>query len=55
MIIVKKDLSFSFHNIQVKSARFYEYKQPLKVEDVKIPESLEGEQVLVKVGNWVIS
>ena len=34
----------------MQSARLYEYKQPLKIEDVKIPNNVDGEQVLVKVG-----
>jgi len=34
----------------MQSARLYEYKQPLKIEEVQIPKNLNGEQVLVKVG-----
>ena len=34
----------------MRSARLHEYKQPLKIEDVKIPNNVESEQVLVKVG-----
>lgn len=34
----------------MKSARLYEYNQPLKIEDVQMPKTLDGEQVLVKVG-----
>jgi len=34
----------------MKSARLYEYQQPLKIEEVQIPKNLNGEQVLVRVG-----
>ena len=34
----------------MRSARLYEYKTPLKIDEVKIPNNVDGEQVLVKVG-----
>ena len=34
----------------MRSARLHEYKQPLKIDYVKIPNNVDCEQVLVKVG-----